>query len=541
MATTVVFRGGTVLTGAPGAAPVDALATRGDRIVAVGADIGSLVADGPTVTVDLGGGCLIPGFRDGHVHPLWGGVELGEAPLVGARSLDELLARVGGHAAAHPELAWIEGGGYDPSLLPMGIGEAAWLDAVVPDRPVVLEAADHHTMWVNSKALAMAGISAAMPDPDGGVIVRRDGGEPVGTLVEWGALDLINRARPAKTLAQRAEGLRRAMTELARRGITWVQEASARLEDADVYVELARRGELTTRVNLAWRAEPATWAARHAEFRSRRDAIAADPHVAASLSARTVKFFADGVIEMGTGFLLEPYVDAPHSCGLPNWTPAELAEAVTAFDADGFQIHIHAIGDGGVRMALDAIEHAMTRNGRRDRRPVIAHTQLVQPADRARFAPLGVIGNFEPLWACLDAAQTELTIPRLGPERSTLQYPIGSLARTGAAISFGSDWPVTSLNPLDGLAVAVTRQNRHGEPVDGWLPDERVPIGQALAAYTQGSAHQAFEEGMAGRLAAGQRADLCLLDRDITAMAGTEIAGVDVVATWVGGVEVHRT
>ena len=218
------------------------------------------------------------------------------------------------------------------------------------------------------------------------------------------------------------------------------------------------------------------------------------------LSARTVKFFADGVIEAGTGYLLEPYEDTPHSCGLPNWSPEGLKEAVRIFDADGFQIHIHAIGDGGVRMALDAIEHAALLNGPRDRRPVIAHTQLVHPEDRPRFGALGVIANFEPLWACLDPSQIELTLPRLGPERSALQYPIATLARLGATVSFGSDWPVSSHRPLDGLAVAVTRLNAKGEPVDGWVPEERVSILQAIEAYTAGSAFQAFDDD-AGSLA----------------------------------------
>ena len=210
------------------------------------------------------------------------------------------------------------------------------------------------------------------------------------------------------------------------------------------------------------------------------------------------------------------------------------------FDADGFQIHIHAIGDAGVRIALDAIEQAARLNGARDRRPVIAHTQLVHPNDRARFGALGVIANFEPLWACLDASQTELTLPRLGPERSSLQYPIATLARLGATVSFGSDWPVSSHRPLDGLAVAVTRRNERGEPLDGWVPEERIPILQAIHAYTAGSAFQAFDDD-AGALSVGARADLAVLDCDITAIAGSDVPGASVDETWVGGARVfHR-
>jgi hypothetical protein len=216
-----------------------------------------------------------------------------------------------------------------------------------------------------------------------------------------------------------------------------------------------------------------------------------------------------------------------------------LAEAVRAFDSDGFQVHIHAIGDAGVRMALDAIEHAARQNGARDRRPVIAHTQLVDPDDRPRFAALGVIANFEPLWACRDDAMVDLTFPRLGPQRSALQYPIATLAAGGGRISFGSDWPVSSHRPLDGLAVAVTRQNAAGEPVDGWLPEERLPILQAIQAYTEGSAYQAFDDD--GRIAVGQAADLVVLDRDITAVAGNEVSDAHVDQTWLGGACVYES
>ncbi|MEZ5168026.1 MAG: amidohydrolase family protein [Acidimicrobiales bacterium] len=257
-----------------------------------------------------------------------------------------------------------------------------------------------------------------------------------------------------------------------------------------------------------------------------------------------MKFFADGVIEHGTGMLLEPYSDDSHSCGLPNWAPDALAEAVTAFDADGFQIHIHAIGDGGIRMALDAIETAVRRNTRpgtvRDRRPVIAHTQLVDPADRPRFAALGVIANFEPLWAQMDPVLTELTLPRLGPERSRLLYPIATLHRHGGPLSFGSDWPVTSANPLEGLAVAVTRQTPDGSPAGGWMPEERLPIAAAIGAYTRGVAHQAFADER-GHVQLGALADFTLVEHDITALPGHEVADVAVRGLWAAGEEVWRS
>ena len=423
-----LFHGGTVVTADPSGPFSEALAVAGGRVVALGAEAEALAADA-TDTVELEGRALLPGFRDGHCHPYHAGVEEVGLSLAGARSLPEIRARLKAYADAHPEEAWIYGGGYEAALLPGAIGEAAWLDEVVPHRPVALESNDHHMLWTNTRALALAGVSAATPEPEDGVVVRRADGSPVGTFMEWGAVALITRHLPATPEARLRAGMVRAMQALAAEGIVWAQDASVDLATAAGYVAAAESGQLSCRINLAYRAEPSRWARQVGDYSEQRADLAANPACAGRLTGDTVKFFADGVIEGGTGFLLEPYEDAAHSCGLPNWDPAELTEAAVAFDAAGFQIHIHAIGDGGVRMALDAIEAAAQRNGHRDRRPVIAHTQLVHPDDHPRFAALGVIANFEPLWACLDNTMVRLTLPRLGPDRSALQYPIGSLAR----------------------------------------------------------------------------------------------------------------
>jgi predicted amidohydrolase YtcJ len=376
--------------------------------------------------------------------------------------------------------------------------------------------------------------------------MRRADGRPLGALLETAA-DMVAELMPPRTLDERVSGLRAALAKMASHGITWAQEAALEPEDVPVYVEVAKNGQLSCRVNIALRADPGVWRSQLAEFLTAREAAerASAEGLAAGLqagmlTARTVKFFADGIIETGTAALLEPYEDEPHSCGLPNWSPAELAEAVAGFDAAGFQIHIHAIGDGGIRAGLDAVEHASRQNGARDRRPVIAHTQLVHPDDLPRFAALGVIANFEPLWAQLDPIMVELTEPRLGKERSALQYPIAGLGRSGAAVSFGSDWPVSSMNPLEGIAVAMTRQTRDAVPPEGWLPEHRLSLADALAAYTSGSAWQAFADGESGTLAVGRRADLCVLGADITSMPGLDVADVPVTGTWLGGVEVYR-
>jgi predicted amidohydrolase YtcJ len=258
MGRALLFRNGTVLTTDPARPIARAVAIEDGVIVALDDEALDYRTRGAS-EFDLAGGCLVPGFRDGHAHPLWGGIELGQVPLVGARTMDEVVERVRAYAHAHPELEWIEGGGYDPTVVPNGVGDATVLDAAVADRPVVLEASDHHTMWVNSEALRRAGITASTPDPPLGRIIRHGDGTPVGTLVEWGAIAMLRELMPVPGPSEQEAGLERAMAALARSGITWVQEAASRPSEVRVYASLARRGALTARTNVAFRAEPGRW------------------------------------------------------------------------------------------------------------------------------------------------------------------------------------------------------------------------------------------------------------------------------------------
>jgi predicted amidohydrolase YtcJ len=531
-----VFVNGRVVTGDRTRPRAHALAVVDGRVAALDTDAVALIGSSTDV-VDLAGGALLPAFGDGHVHPLWGGVDLANAPVRDATSVDDLLDRLAAFADAHPDREWITGGGFSHALSPDGLYDAALLDKVVPDRPVLLTASDYHTAWCNSLALERAGVTAETPDPDRGQIVRRVDGSPLGTLLET-ACELVERVAPQPTQAERIDGLAAAMRMIAESGITWVQEAALAPPDVTVYLTAASRGLLTARVNVALVASPRRWRNQLDEFRTAREAAARSETGLVRIG--TVKFFADGVIESGTAALLEPYADAPHSCGLPNWEPGALAEAMAAFDALSFQSHIHAIGDAGVRNALDAVEYVTRVNGERDRRPVIAHTQLVHPQDLPRFAALGVIANFEPLWAQLDPIMVDLTLPRLGEPRNSWQYPMRTLQETGARLSFGSDWPVTSVRPLDGLAVAISRQTRTGDPPGGWLPEQRLSFDTALAAYTAGVAFQGFVDSDSGRLTVGRRADLCHLETDIADLPPLEIAGVPVLGTWLAGSEVFR-
>jgi hypothetical protein len=533
----LVLHGGTVVTGLPGTPRARAVAVHDGLVVALDEDALGLL---PTArqALDLEGGAVLPSFGDGHVHPLWGGVELAGPQVRDATTVAEVVDGVRRWAAEHPDVPWVQGGPYDPTLAPAGRFDAQWLDAAVPDRPVVLQAADHHCAWVNTEALRRSGIDSGTPDPAAGEIARRPDGSPLGTLVEWTAMDLVLRHAPAPTRAEKVDGLVRATELMAAAGITWVQEAALEPSDVEVYLEAAGTGRLAVRANLAVRAEPDRWRGQRAEFAVARHTAQASS-VATDVSVRTVKVFADGIVEAGTAAMLEPYAqalgDPPGSYGHPVWSAEELRHAAAGFDADGFQLHVHAIGDAAARDTLDAVEHVGRVNGPRDRRVVLAHTQCVHPDDVARFARLGVVANLEPLWAQLDPLQVDLTLPRLGAHRGEQQYPMASLLATGAALSFGSDWPVSSFRPLEGLAVAITRQTRDGVPAGGWVPDERLPPAAALSAYTQGVAYQAFEEQLWGTVSVGKRADLVWLAVDPTAADPHTWPDIAVRGTWLGG------
>ena len=492
-------------------------------------------AGGDDDVIDAGGNSVLLAFGDGHAHPQFGGIEDEFAPVRGHASIADTVEAVRRYAIAHPEEPWIQGWGYDPSLVADGVFQAAWLDEAVPDRPVALRGTDYHTVWCNSLALAAGGIAKGSPDPHDGEIVRDEDGNPVGTLREWGATNLVLDRLPVLARQRRVGALERASQKMAATGLTWVQDAWVEPDDVTTYVEALRAGVLRVRFNLALRAQPGAWGPQVAQFTDLKAQVDAEAS-SGWLTANTVKFFADGVIEGGTASMLTAYSDCPCNHGIANWAPGDIAAAVTAFDAAGFQIHIHAIGDAGIRMALDALQAAQSVNGSRDRRSVITHVQVVDPQDRQRFAALGVIANFQPLWAQLDSLQRVLTLPRLG-ERADLQYPMRTLLHSGAPVSFGSDWPVSDFNPLPGIATAVTRQTIEAYPDGGWLPYERITLDEAIAAYTTGSAFQAFRDDVG--FGAGMVADLILLDADIKAVEPLALHRVQVVGTWAAGNRIH--
>ncbi|MFJ3806330.1 amidohydrolase [Streptomyces sp. NPDC090073] len=530
----LLFTGGPVLT--PEGRTATAVAVTGDRITAVGrAEVRELA--GPrTEVVDLAGRLLLPGFQDAHVHPVPAGLELSQCDLSGATTAEDTVAAVRAYADAHPERKWILGGGWSMEAFAGGIPTKELLDAVVPDRPVYLPNRDHHGAWVNSRALELAGIDRHTPDPADGRIERDASGGPGGTLQE-GAMQLVGRLTPAATPADRLAALLHAQRHLHALGITAWQDALIGdflgMDDpAEAYRTAAREGTLTARVRGALWWDRERGAEQIPELVARRDALSQG-----RFRAGTVKLMLDGVAENHTAALLDPYLDrcgcATANRGKSFIDPGRLPAFVTELDALGFQCHFHALGDRAVRDALDAVEAARAANGPSDTRPHLAHLQVVHPDDVPRFARLGATANIQPLWAAHEPQMDELTIPFLGPERTAWQYPFAALLRSGARLAAGSDWPVSSPDPLQGVHVAVNRVEPGGSrPV--FLPDERLALADALTAYTAGSAYVNHLDDT-GRVAAGALADLVVLDRDPFAGPPEAIAETAVALTYVGG------
>ncbi|UOZ06775.1 amidohydrolase [Amycolatopsis sp. WQ 127309] len=507
----------------------------GDKVLAV-LDRGEPLPASASV-VDLDGGALLPAFGDGHAHPVFAALEDDGPAVRSARTVEEAAEAVRVFAAADPDAEWVVGASFDRSITPDGTFDARWLDAVVPDRPVVLRASDYHTVWCNTAALRAAGIDSATPEPALGRIVRRDDGSPMGTLLEWGACDLVLDLVPPPSPAAMRRAVAAASARCAAAGLTWVLDAWVDLESGavDAYVDAVAAGECATRFDLAFRIDPRAWHEQVPLVAAERARVEA-AGLGDRLRARTVKFFADGIIESSTAAMLDCYCGHSGDRGIPMWDPDELAAAMAAFDALGMRTHVHAIGDAGVRAALDAVARVTRGNPAWDRRPTITHLQLVDPADVARLASTGVIANFQPYWAQWDDFQTNLTAPRLG-ERTDRQYAMATVHAGGARVSFGSDWPVSSVRPLDGLRAAVTRK-RPGSAGASWCPDECLTIGQALTAYTAGAAYQAADEATRGLIRPGMVADFVHLSADPFAVEPEALDAIEVRGTWLAGHQV---
>ncbi|MDR9451560.1 MAG: amidohydrolase [Acidimicrobiia bacterium] len=529
----MVLRDGVVFTVDPARSWATGVAISGGRIAAVARDDDELDEwiEPHTEIVSLDGRMVLPGFQDAHVHPPTAGLGLLRCNLHEGANRASYLETIAVYAGEHPDDEWILGDGWAMDAFPGGTPTRDDLDRVVPDRPVFLINRDGHGAWVNSRALALAGIDGGTPDPVDGRIERDRDGEPAGTLQE-GAMTLVQRVVPADTAADYERGLAVAQDYLLSLGVTAWQDADVTPDTEEAYRTMAGRGDLIARV------VGALWWERSAGEEQIDDLIARrDRGAIGRFRPTSVKMMLDGVAENFTGSMLDPYLgpdgQATSNRGIDFIDPDLLPRFVTRLDAEGFQVHFHAIGDRAVRNALDAVEAARQANGWSDARHHISHIQVIATADLPRFRRLGVVANGQPFWACYEGYQTDLTIPFFGPERAARQYPFRSLLRHGATLAFGSDWSVSTPNPLLEMETAVRRISPHHRNKEPFFPDERVSLADAIAAFTAGSAYVNHLEGATGSIEVGKAADLVVLDRNI--FEGESIGDATVMATIIEG------
>ncbi|MER7753690.1 amidohydrolase [Kitasatospora sp. NPDC097643] len=505
-----------------------------------------------TRVIELAGGLVVPGFQDSHVHAPFAGRDRRQLSLKGLAGQGAYLDAIAAYAAAHPSRPWLLGGGWALEHFPRGLPRKEDLDRIVPARPVLLFNQDLHTAWLNSAALAAAGISKDSPDPPHGRIERDPAtGEPTGALHEGAAYRVAEEIAPQPDRAEWEASILNAQDHLHSLGVTAWQDAWVTPATQAAYETLAAEGRLTARV------VGALWWDRHRGQDQITDLLARREHglgvtapqgqLGSGFHPTSVKIMADGVLENFTGALLDPYLDGcggrTGNRGMSYLDAESLASAVTALDRHGFQVHLHAIGDRAVRDSLNAIARARAAHGPSRGRHHIAHLQVVQPADRPRFAELGVVANCQAFWAQSAPARDCLTIPYLGRERSALQFPFASLAASGARLAMGSDWAVTTANPLEQIEVAVTRVSPDDRTSAPFLPEERLSLDDAFDAFTSGSAYVNHDD-LAGDLSPGRRADLVLLDTDVfapdfTADGTVPVADARVRLTVAAGSVVH--
>jgi len=541
----LVFTGGRIRSPAHPSGFVQAAAVRDGLIQAVGTDEEIKQVTGPgTRVVELGGQLAVPAFGDAHVHAVAGGLESLRCNLLGLRTRQESLAAVAAYCAGLGPDAWVLGGGWTMSAFPDGLPTAADLDPVTGGRPAFLPNRDHHSAWVNTAALERAGVGARTPDPPDGRIERDAAGRATGTLHD-GAMRLVAELVPPAGAAELRAGLLAAQAHLHSLGITRFQDAcvgaAAELGIPDVfetYRQAAADGALTCHVVGALWWDRSRGLGQIDDLLARRERAGAEP---GRFRATTVKLMLDGVCETFTAAMSAPYLGRHGERGRLFIDPDTLREATGRLAAEGFQLHFHAIGDRAVATALDALE-ALPASQRRAGRHHLAHLQFIAPQDMGRFRALDAVANFQPLWACNEPQMEELTLPFVGPERAAWQYLIGSLARGGTRIAFGSDWPISSADPLQEMHVAVNRVKserlgRPGEPEceDPFLPAQAITVDDAIGAFTSGVDWVNHEEHAAGILLPGMRADVAVLDQDLYAIPPGEIGGTSVVMTVASG------
>lgn len=535
----LVLRGGAVFTADAARPTASAVAVRGGRIVYVGDDEGAaaLVGDG-TRLIEIGSGIVLPGLHDSHVHVAAGGLGLAACDLSGDETAQAVAAHIAACARDNPGSAWVTGRGWQLGVFPEAHPKREQLDAVVPDRPAFFMAADGHSAWVNSRALAAAGVTAATPDPPGGRIERDPAtNEPTGTLRET-AVIAVRRLVPPPSAAEIRAGIVRAIALANSFGITSVHDANVAEPLLEPYLALDRENALNARVTLAAQVNLLMTSTSEVPAEVERIARLREQYRGARLRISAAKLAVDGALEARTAALLEPYAGGEDS-GATMMQPEVFTATLLALDRLGMQAHVHVIGDRAARIALDAVAAARAANGADGPMHQLAHLQLVHAADIARFAPLRVAANVQALWAYRDEETIELVEPAIGPERAGRLYPYGSLERAGATLVGGSDWSVTSMNPLPAIEIGVTRRGARQPAGPAWLPAETVTLDAMLLAYTIHGARLQLHEDEVGSITVGKAADLVVFDRNLRSIPATEINGARVLYTFVDGTQVH--
>lgn len=511
----------------------EAVAVLNGHIAAVGSNAEAMLWQGAhTRVVDATGHRLLPGFNDAHVHFSDGGESLTAVQLNDAASLKDFIKRIADYAAHAPKGEWIRSGNWDETKWkPSGLPTRQDIDAVTPDNPVALDRADGHMILLNSKALKLAGITAKTPDPPGGLIVRDAAGEPTGALKD-AAIELAQKAAPPPSPAQRRRAIEKALHWAATLGVTSVQDMSLDYGDLSVYSQLLREGKLSVRLYgapLITKVEDQAQLGLGHAFGG------------PSLRIGALKMFADGSLGSRTAYFHEPYSDEPGNRGLlfSDMLPLETArERLLRADATNLQVCTHAIGDAAISAVLDLYESVDKADGPRDRRWRIEHSQHLAPGDFARFAQLNVIASVQPTQAIDDGRWAET---RIGHERAGRMHAYRTFIDHGVRLAFGTDWPVVALDPLLTLYAATTRATLDGKHDQGWFPEQKLSIQEAIAAYTMGSAYAEFQEHEKGSIEPGKLADFVLLSEDVLTIAPAKIRDSHVLKTWLGGVEIYNS
>jgi predicted amidohydrolase YtcJ len=516
----------------------EAVAVRGNKVIRVGSNREiQRLQRAQTTVIDAKGGAVVPGFNDAHTHFIGGGLALDQINLLEASTLDAMRDAIRVWSEAHPERTWITGRGWYYQPFAGGLPTRQLLDTLVPDRPAYLVAYDGHTGWANSAALKLAGITRLTPNPVNGVIVRdARTGEPTGVLKET-AMALMD-AVPQPTTEDKLAAIRAGIVEAHRVGLTSVQNAGGSADDLQLFDQLRKRGELTLRVYQALSVDAAMTEADVERLAATRERFADDP----LLKAGAIKLVADGVIESHTAAMLEPYANRLGAKGEARFTPEQLNKIVGTLDRQGWQVMTHAIGDGAVRMTLDAYQAAAKANPSPDRgrRHRIEHIESIGAEDVARFGKIGVIASMQPVHATPSPEPGDVWSTNVGLERASRGWFWGGIAKAGGRLAFGSDWPVMTLDPLMGLHVAVNRTTVEGLPVGGWLASQRLGLRAAIDAYTRHAAWASFDEQRKGVLERDMLADLVVLSEDIFDAPPDRITDAEVVVTIVDGKIVYR-